>query len=114
MSGFESRVVRRKPHNERGMNQLKVHQHESIVSLWKRGWSARRIVRELGFGRDVVRKYIHLANEATPSPGTEPVVESKPATPSPGNEMIVTTIAEAVLANVSLCEGWRAPRQSHP
>lgn len=112
MSGFESRVVRRGLHNGRGMNQLKVHQHESIVSLWKRGWSARRIARELGFGRDVVRKYIHLANEATPSPGSEPVVESKPATPSAGNETIVTTIAEAVRANVNLCEGWRVDIQA--
>jgi transposase len=124
-------VVRPGPHNERGMNQLKVHQQESIVSLWKRGWSARRIARELGFGREAVRKYIRLANEATPSPGnvvrtesvsepnqatpsagTEPVVESKPATPSAGNTTIVTTIAEAVRANVSLCEVWRSDIQT--
>jgi hypothetical protein len=30
------------------MNELKVHERESIISLWKGGWSARRIARELG------------------------------------------------------------------
>ena len=108
------------------MNQLKVHQTESIVSLWQQGWSARRIARELGFGRDVVRKYIRRANQATPSagttgesknavegkeatptPGNEPAVESKPATPSAGNEAVVTTIVDAVRANVSLCAAWK-------
>src|SRR5581483_8246560 len=108
------------------MNQLKVHETESIVSLWKRGWSARRIARELGFGRDVVRKYIRRANQATPIPGSdariervaegneatptagnEPRVDSKPATPTTGNEAIVTTIADAVRANVSLCAAWK-------
>lgn len=108
------------------MNHLKVHQQESIVSLWKQGWSARRIARELGFGRDVVRKYIHAskpatpsagsedaaagvseAKPATPSPGNEPVVESKPATPSAGDEVVVTTVVDAVRANVSLCAAWK-------
>jgi transposase len=83
------------------MNRLKVNEQEAIVTLWKRGWSARRIARELRFGRDVVRKYIRLANEATPSPG----IDSNEATPSTG--ILATTPAAAVRANVSLCAAWK-------
>ena len=80
------------------MNQLKVSQQETIVTLWKRGWSARRIAREMGYDRDTVGKYVGLeaSKPATPTPGseTENVVaatpaasdlEAKPATPSPGS-----------------------------
>jgi transposase len=35
------------------------------------------------------------------------MVESKSATPSAGNETIVTTVVEAVRANVSLCAAWK-------
>ena len=111
------------------MNQLKVSQQETIVMLWKRGWSARKIARELGHGRDVVRRYIRLSNEATPSPGSAqseaelpeasdpPAGGSNEATASTGNdpneatpsaETAVTTAVAAVQANVSLCEAWRA------
>ena len=54
------------------MNQLKVNQRETIITLWERGWSARRIAREVGFDRYTVRKYIReqSAKPATPSPGS--------------------------------------------
>jgi len=108
------------------MNLLKVNQREIIISLWRRGWSARRIAREMGFDRDTASKYIKLeaaAKAATPSPGNEtgeasaaegkPATlttgtEAKPATPTAGNGVDpVTTAIEAVRANVSLCEAWR-------
>lgn len=79
------------------MNQLKVNQQETIVSLWKRGWSARRIARELGFNRETVGKYLlHAdAKPATPTAGsglektlghetTTGDAETKPATLTPG------------------------------
>ena len=69
------------------MNQLKVNQQETIITLWKRGWSARRIAREIGHDRDSVGKYIRLAsNPATPSPGSGIGGEAKPATPIAGPE----------------------------
>ena len=81
------------------MNQLKVNQQETIVSLWRRGWSARRIARELGVSREAVGKYIphDEAKPATPTPGSgpgnevgnEPAVdqtEAKPATLTPGTQ----------------------------
>lgn len=69
------------------MNQLKVSQQESIITLWKRGWSARRIARELGLDRDTVRKYVRAAEAkpATPSPGSVAVSEPKPATLTSGS-----------------------------
>jgi transposase len=81
------------------MNQLKVNQRETIITLRQRGWSARRIARELDCDRDTVSKYIRLeeaAKPATPSPGfgTEnqpgrplepPGGDGKPATLSPGS-----------------------------
>jgi transposase len=68
------------------MNQLKVNQRETISVLNKRGWSARRIARELGFDRDAVSRYIRLeeaAKPATPSPGSTPEhqPEKLPAAP---------------------------------
>lgn len=73
----------------RRMNRLKVSQQETIVTLWKRGWSARRIARELGLDRDTARKYIRLAKaeSATPSPGVDSSSGPKPATLSPGSDV---------------------------
>ena len=81
------------------MNQLKVNQQETIAILWNRGWSARRIAREMGYDRDTVSKYFRLeeAKPATPTPGSEPEVEAerppeassqeaKPATLTPGSD----------------------------
>jgi transposase len=119
------------------MNQLEVNQRETIITLWQRGWSARRIARELGYDRDTVSKYIRLeeaAKPATPSPGSgaenqperppEPQDgDAKPATPSPGKTSDATDAKEpsagivdadpfaralaAARANVSLCERWK-------
>jgi transposase len=78
------------------MNQLKVNEHESILTLWRRGWSARKIARDLGIDRETVSRHVkgkEAANAATPSAGT-------------GEAMVTTTVA-AVFANVSLCEGWK-------
>lgn len=103
------------------MNQLKVNQQETIVTLGNRGWSARRIARELGCDRDTVSKYIRLpeAKPATPTPGVD---ASAAAIPAPGGATEVaadpgTTVdpadkafAEAMAAaraNVSRCERWK-------
>ena len=62
------------------MNQLKVNQQETIVTLWNRGWSARRIAREMGYDRDTVTKYFRLeeAKPATPTAGSDESGEAKP------------------------------------
>ncbi len=68
------------------MNQLKVNQQQSIIALHQRGWSGRRIARELDLDRATVAKYV--------------AAEPKPATnPQPGSA--------SVPGPVSLCEPWR-------
>ena len=91
------------------MNQLEVNQQETIISLWKRGWSARRIAREMGFDRETTSKYIRQekAKPATPTAGIIPVA---PAVPNATDDLATDTFAQAMAAaraNVSLCERWK-------
>src|SRR5258708_1665056 len=79
------------------MNRLTLSLQHSIVTLSQRGWSARRIARELGINRETVGKHL-LAKPTTVttgSPGDDP--DSKPA--------IVTTGSER---GRSSCEPWRS------
>src|SRR5262245_46872348 len=49
-------------------NQLKVAMIETILSLRQRGWSQRRIARELGIDRQTVALYLHQpSNSANPA-----------------------------------------------
>jgi transposase len=49
-------------------NQLKVAMIETILSLRQRGWSQRRIARELGIDRQTVASYLHQqARQAKPA-----------------------------------------------
>ena len=120
------------------MFQLKVNQQEEIITLKARGWSARRIARELGFDRDTVRRYL-LAGEAkpaTPTPGSpqenQPeslpgppgspaksatvtpgygvAGESKPATPTPGSGGDPATVDETVAAETAVDQALAAAR----
>ena len=64
------------------MNQLKVNQQQTIVSLIEQGWSKRRIARELGLDRATVRKYAGASKPATnPNTGSD----SKSPTPNTGS-----------------------------
>ncbi|MFQ5601354.1 MAG: IS21 family transposase [Candidatus Krumholzibacteriia bacterium] len=61
------------------MNQLKVGYQKAIQALAARGWSYRRIARELGIHRETVARYVRLAT-------AEPAVSSKPAIPTAGSD----------------------------
>ncbi|MGH7443097.1 MAG: helix-turn-helix domain-containing protein [bacterium] len=54
------------------MNQLNVSLQHSIATLAAKGWSFRKIARELGLDRETVRRY-------------RPVADSKPANPPTGS-----------------------------
>ena len=43
------------------MNQLKVSTQQLIIALVQRGWSQRRISRELELDRETVARYVKLA-----------------------------------------------------
>jgi len=63
-------------------NVLRVSLQTTIYSLADRGWSQRRIARELGIDRETVGRYLRLAGKAKPAistTGSAGDSESKPA-----------------------------------
>jgi transposase len=60
------------------MNRLTVSLHHSIVTLAERGWSARRIARELGVHRETVGQHLR-AKPAISTLGSVEDNDSKPA-----------------------------------
>lgn len=119
-------------------NLLKVVMVETIVSLHNRGWSKRRIARELGIDRETVARHLRLAAlgpkparapvgsesvEAGSKPATAPIGsedgngESKPATAPIGSEPSDGTVTEPAGTPVgagqgSACSSWRDVIQS--
>ena len=71
-------------------NRLGVADVHAIESLLSRGWSQRRIARELGVHRETVGRYARLSRErskpAKVPPGSGGCEASKPAKVTPGSE----------------------------
>ena len=67
-------------------NSLKVSLQTTIYSLDGRGWSRRRIARELGINRETVGRYLRLAKPAILTTMLEEAGEAKPAIPTTGLE----------------------------
>jgi predicted transcriptional regulator len=67
-------------------NSLKVSLQTTIYSLSDRGWSRRRIARELGIDREAVGRYLRLAKPAISTAGSEEAGEAKPAISTAGLE----------------------------
>lgn len=75
-------------------NQLHVDLQQSILALHQRGWSRRRIARELGLHRDTVARCLKLA------------AVSKPAISTPGSEVLAAKPAISIAGKsgrISLC-----------
>src|SRR5260221_12980463 len=86
-------------------NVLRVSLQTTIHSLADRGWSQRRIARELGINRETVGRYLRLAEKAKPAIstlGSEGGRESKPAIStagkSGGRKSQCEPLAEVILA----------------
>jgi transposase len=69
-------------------NSLKVSLQTTIYSLHDRGWSRRRIARELGIDRETVGRYLRLAKPAISTAGLEEAGEAKPAISTAGFEEV--------------------------
>jgi transposase len=72
-------------------NQIKMATRTSIIGLYERGWSRRRIARELGLDRETVTRYIRLhvavaAKPAIPPAGIDGHDNPKPAIPPAGTD----------------------------
>ena len=69
------------------MNRLKVNLQQSIIVLTERGWSRRRIARELGIDRGTVRRYLEadVLNAAISTLGSDPHSSPKAAISTAGS-----------------------------
>jgi hypothetical protein len=77
------------------MNQLKLSQQQSILTLHKAGWSNRAIARELDLNRETVGKYLRSETTVTPVPSVAS------ASPKPA-----ISTAGSVAGRKSCCEHW--------
>jgi len=53
-------------------NQLKMADVQALMALHERGWSKRRIARELGIDRETVGRYVRLADAVMAKPASAP------------------------------------------
>lgn len=93
-------------------NVLKVSHQEAIRSLYEKGWSQRRIGRELGINRRTVRRYVEEEAKCTSisTPGSGEPAEAKCTT-------ISTPGAESVAGKqpaVSVAEPWGRRSRCEP
>ena len=54
------------------MSQLEVSLQQTIIALHDRGWSQRRIARELKFDRGTAAGYVRAAKPDISTPGSQP------------------------------------------
>jgi transposase len=87
-------------------NVLKVSLQATIYSLHNRGWSRRRIARELGIDRETVGRYLLLAKPAISTAGLEGTAETKPAISTTGKgvgrKSQCEPLAEVILAKTEV------------
>ena len=67
------------------MNRLTVSFQQSIITLHARGWSARRIARELGLHRETVGRELKRSKPAKVTTGSATEAEAKPANVATGS-----------------------------
>jgi transposase len=84
------------------MNQLKVNQQQTILTLRQQGWSKRRIARELDLDRATVRKYLAAAGSKSPTPQTGSAASLAAKSPTDPQTGSATGGGSA-----SLCAPWR-------
>ena len=98
-------------------NVLKVSYQEAIRSLHEKGWSRRRIARELGINGRTVRGYIEAESKCTTisTPGSEGVGGRRPGVSSYGHlgrksrcEPFEAAIDSKMEAGLSAQRIWRA------
>src|SRR5512145_1046001 len=91
-------------------NHLKMARVHSIETLRERGWSFRRIARELGIHRETVARYLRVARGEPPSDQAGP--PAKPAKVIAGSEGASGSKPAKVITgdswSRSRCEPFRA------
>jgi len=69
-------------------NGLKMAKVQSILSLYAKGWSQRRIARELGVDRGAVARHVRRAAQAAQAHLPVAGAEGEGAAPNPANAPI--------------------------
>lgn len=97
------------------MNQLTVSLQHSIATLAAKGWSSRKIARELDVDRETVRRYrpIEDSKPAIPPTGSTDLSDPKPAILPTGSEDASSSKpaippAGSKMGRVSQCIPWSA------
>jgi transposase len=90
------------------MNRLDVSLQQSIHTLHARGWSARRISRELGLHRETVGRELKLSKPAKVATGSAAEAEAKPAKVATGSRSLCEPHREIITA--ALVQGLSAIR----
>jgi transposase len=83
------------------MYRLTLSQQQAILTLHARGWSARRIARELGIHRETVGRELQISKPAKVATGFESEAGAKPAKVATGSRSLCEahrTYIEAALA----------------
>jgi transposase len=87
-------------------NVLKVSLQTTIYSLVERGWSQRRIARELGINRETVGRYLRLGNAVISIAKSEDGSDRKPAISitgvGAGRRSHCEALAEVIAAKVEV------------
>jgi transposase len=66
-------------------NQIKMAIRDSIYTLYDRGWSRRRIARELGLNRETVGRHLRMREAVKPAISPAGAEDPKPAIPPAGS-----------------------------
>ena len=90
------------------MNRLAVSLQQSIHTLHARGWSARRIARELGLHRETVGRELKISKPAIVATGSAAEEEAKPAKVATGSRSLCEPHREIITA--ALVQGLSAIR----
>jgi transposase len=93
-------------------NLLKMADRETILTLYRRGWSQRRIAAELGINRETVARHIRLA-DSLPKPANAPTgAAADHDAPKPANAPTGAEHPDGTLERTATTPG--TPPEPHP
>lgn len=87
-------------------NQLNMATIDTILTLYRRRWSVRRIARALGIHRDTVARHLRRANQAGAPTGSDPGELGQ--APTGSAEVPASAGPSPAARQPSRCEPWRA------
>ena len=87
------------------MNQLKLNEQQSVLTLHQAGWSNRAIARELRLNRETVGKYLRAPTVTTGAEPPKPAIAIPGSLPAADSKPAIST-AGSVAGRKSTCAVW--------